>query len=72
MSPIFAIFGFSVRLQYGNGVIGFLDVLDAQHQLFDAELLLSNAQSKKLNALVQLYKALGGGWQAQEVTIPNS
>ncbi len=54
------------RLQYGNGVIGFLDVLDAQRQLFDAELSLSNAQSKKLNALVQLYKALGGGWQAQE------
>ena len=53
------------KLQYGNGVIGFLDVLDAQRQRFDAELSLSNAQTKKLNALVQLYKALGGGWQAQ-------
>ena len=60
------------RLQYGNGVIGFLDVLDAQRQLFDAELSLSNAQNKKLKALVQLYKALGGGWQAQDKTIPDS
>ena len=52
------------RLQYGNGVLNYLDVLDAQRQLFDAELSLSDAQSKKLKAVVQLYKALGGGWQA--------
>ncbi len=50
-------------LQYGNGVLSYLDVLDAQRQLFDAELSLSDAKSKKLNAVVQLYKALGGGWQ---------
>lgn len=60
------------HLQYRNGVIGFLDVLDAQRQLFDAELSLSNAQTKKLNALVQLYKALGGGWQAQDATVPDA
>ena len=58
-------FGFSVVyfLPFrGNGVLNYLDVLDAQRQLFDAELSLSDAQSKKLKAVVQLYKSLGGGW----------
>ncbi|AFU99360.1 efflux transporter outer membrane subunit [Simiduia agarivorans] len=51
------------QLQYGEGVLGYLDVLDAQRQLFDAELTLSGARTIQLQALVQLYRALGGGWE---------
>ena len=52
------------RLQYINGVINYLDVLDAQRQYFDAQIGLSNAIRDEYISLVTLYKALGGGWQA--------
>lgn len=52
------------HLQYINGVIGYLDVLDAQRGYFDAQTGLSNAIRDEQIALVQLYKALGGGWEA--------
>lgn len=51
------------RLQYINGVISYLDVLDAQRSYFDAQIGLSNAIRDHQIALVDLYKALGGGWQ---------
>lgn len=51
------------QLQYINGVIGYLDVLDAQRSYFDAQIGLSNAIRDKQLSLVRLYKALGGGWQ---------
>ena len=50
------------RLQYINGVINYLDVLDAQRHYFDAQIGLSNAIRDEYIALVRLYKALGGGW----------
>lgn len=50
------------QLQYINGVIGYLDVLDAQRSYFDAQIGLSNAIRDKQITLVRLYKALGGGW----------
>lgn len=50
------------QLQYINGVIGYIDVLDAQRSYFDAQVGLSNAIRDKQLALVRLYKALGGGW----------
>ncbi|RLE33392.1 MAG: hypothetical protein DRJ61_07395, partial [Acidobacteria bacterium] len=49
-------------LQYANGVVAYLDVLDAQRQLFSAELALSTATLNRLSAVVALYRALGGGW----------
>lgn len=49
------------RLQYVNGVINYIDVLDAQRQLFDAEISLNDALLNKLTATVILYKVLGGG-----------
>lgn len=55
------------QLQYINGVIGYLDVLDAQRSYFDAQIGLSNAIRDKQITLVKLYKALGG-WM---VTIPS-
>ena len=51
------------QLQYINGVINYLDVLDAQRGYFDAQIGLSNAIRDELIAVVQLYKALGGGWE---------
>jgi multidrug efflux system outer membrane protein len=43
-------------------VASYLEVLDAQRQLFDAELALVQVQRQYLAAAVQLYKALGGTW----------
>ena len=51
------------QLQYINGVIGYLDVLDAQRSYFDAQIGLSNTIRDKQITMVRLYKALGGGWQ---------
>lgn len=57
------------RLQYLNGVINYLDVLDAQRIYFDAQVELSNAVSNEYLALIDLYKALGGGWSVSDVEI---
>ena len=50
------------NLQYRGGSINYIDVLDAQRRYFDAQIGLSNAVRDEHLALVQLYKALGGGW----------
>jgi len=49
-------------LRYQSGVASFLEVLDAQRGLFDAELTLTQSRLRELVAAVQLYKALGGSW----------
>ena len=51
------------QLQYVNGAIGYMDLLDAQRTYFDAQLSLSNAVRDKRITMVNLYKALGGGWE---------
>ncbi|MBE6335732.1 MAG: efflux transporter outer membrane subunit [Lentimicrobiaceae bacterium] len=51
------------QLQYINGVIAYLDVLDAQRNYLDAQINLSNAYRDKQITMVNLYKALGGGWK---------
>jgi multidrug efflux system outer membrane protein len=43
-------------------------VLDAERQLFDAELELTRVRANELLNIVQLYKALGGGWQPDQYT----
>ncbi len=50
------------QLQYINGVIRYIDVLDAQRKNFTAHMDLSDAISNESLAFVSLYKALGGGW----------
>jgi multidrug efflux system outer membrane protein len=52
-------------LRYEGGVSSYLEVLDTERQYFDAELDLSLAQRDELAAIVELYRALGGGWQQQ-------
>lgn len=54
------------NLQYINGVISYLDVLDAQRGYFDAQISLNNAVRDELLSVVYLYSALGGGWEAIE------
>jgi multidrug efflux system outer membrane protein len=50
------------QLRYGSGVSNYLEVLDAERGLFEAELAASQAQLQQLTAAVRLYKALGGSW----------
>ena len=50
-------------LRYQGGVDSLLNALDADRDLFDAELSLAQTKRNELLSLVQLYKALGGGWQ---------
>jgi len=52
------------QLRYEEGEIDYLNVLDAERQLFDTELQLAQAYADNLTAIVSLYKALGGGWVA--------
>ena len=56
------------NLQYINGAISYMDVLDAQRAYFSSQVELSNAIMQEYKVLVDLYKALGGGWNAAEET----
>ncbi|UJP05536.1 MAG: efflux transporter outer membrane subunit [Nitrosomonas sp.] len=49
-------------LRFQNGITSYIDVLLAKRALFDAESSLMTAQRLHWVAVVQLYKALGGGW----------
>ncbi len=59
------------QLQYFNGVIRYIDVLDAHRKNFTAEIDLNNAITAESLAFINLYKALGGGWEAKQLTINN-
>jgi multidrug efflux system outer membrane protein len=52
------------EVRYRSGVSNYLEVLDAQRSLFDAQLAESQAELQQLTAAVRLYKALGGSWPA--------
>jgi multidrug efflux system outer membrane protein len=49
--------------RYRGGTSNYLEVLDSQRSLFSAELTLAAARNNEYQSLVQLYKALGGGWK---------
>ncbi|TRX34183.1 efflux transporter outer membrane subunit [Flavobacterium sp. ZT3R18] len=48
--------------RYYNGYVSYLEVLEVQRSLFDAELSLSELTQNQLSSMIQLYRALGGGW----------
>jgi multidrug efflux system outer membrane protein len=48
--------------RYQGGLESYLPVLDAQRNLFQGELALAELRQRELAAIVQLYRALGGGW----------
>lgn len=50
------------RVRYEGGLSSYFEVLDAQQQLFPAELRLAQIEVGRQRAIVSLYRALGGGW----------
>ena len=50
------------RLRYENGYTSYIEVLDAERSLFSGQLTYAQTQDLLLRALVNLYKAMGGGW----------
>jgi len=58
------------QLLYKNGAASYLDVLTAQTDLYSAEQVLVSARLQRLTNLVDLYRALGGGWLAHTGDAP--
>lgn len=54
-------------LRYRGGVVSYLEVLDAERQLFAAEIDLARARLNQREGYVDLYRALGGGWSEPEM-----
>ena len=52
------------KLRYEGGLDSYLQVLDAERNLFQGQLALAQLRLLELDSFVQLYRALGGGWQA--------
>ena len=50
-------------LRYEGGLDSYLQVLDAQRNLFQGQLELAQLRREELVSVIQLYRALGGGWQ---------
>ncbi len=53
------------RARYDGGVVDYLEVLESERSLFGSELDESATLQQSLSAIVQLYKALGGGWSVR-------
>jgi multidrug efflux system outer membrane protein len=51
--------------RYRGGIATYLEVLDNQRSLFSAQLTLAQDRGNEFQSVVQLYKALGGGWKQQ-------
>ncbi len=51
------------KARYDYGYTSYLEVLIQENSLFDAELQVSALYQQRLNAMVNLYRSLGGGWE---------
>jgi len=51
------------RARYDSGLASYIEILTADEQLFQQELLLAQTRGAELRARAELYRALGGGWQ---------
>ena len=58
------------NIRYVAGLANYVEVLDAEQQLFPAENTLAQTRFQRLDAFVQLYKALGGGWNTADPAWP--
>lgn len=56
----------STEVLYEGGLVTYLEVVDLQRGVFGAELMVSEALQLRHASVVQLYKALGGGWTPPE------
>jgi len=59
------------ELRYNEGAVSYLEVLDAERRLFDAELLYAQNQGADYSSLVNVYKAMGGGWVLDAEAVAN-
>ncbi|MBX3334198.1 MAG: efflux transporter outer membrane subunit [Nitrospira sp.] len=57
------------ELRYKGGLANYLDVLVARRSLFESELALTSTRRLLLASVVQLYKALGGGWSPEMASV---
>jgi outer membrane protein TolC len=53
--------------QYKQGAVGYLDVVTAQTAALDAEVSAIQIQTRQQSANVQLVRAVGGGWSAEQL-----
>ena len=60
------------RQRYEGGLDNFLQVLDARRNLFQGELDLARLRQLELASIVQLYRALGGGWGQTNASVGSS
>jgi multidrug efflux system outer membrane protein len=56
------------RSRYDTGLANYLEILTADQQLFDQELQLAQVRGEEMRSFVELYRALGGGWQPEPET----
>ena len=52
----------TARLRYENGYTSYIEVLDAERSLFNVQLQYTQTQQLQLQAMINLYLAMGGGW----------
>jgi NodT family efflux transporter outer membrane factor (OMF) lipoprotein len=57
------------RARYKDGLVPFLEVLDAQRSLYASQSKVSEAKGKAAQNLIALYKSLGGGWQGNAASV---
>jgi len=57
-----AVYARLANLRYENGYTSYIEVLDAERSLFNGQLTYTQTQSALLRSVVNLYKAMGGGW----------
>lgn len=57
------------RQRYAAGLVDYATVLEAQRTLLSVQDSLTSVEGERANALVQLYKALGGGWSASDTIV---
>ncbi len=60
----------TARLRYENGYTSFIEVLDAERSLFNSQLQYAQSQQVQFQAMINVYKAMGGGWvvEAEKMT----
>ena len=55
----------TARLRYDNGYTSFIEVLDAERSLFNVQLQYTQTHQVQLQAMINLYLAMGGGWDVE-------
>jgi multidrug efflux system outer membrane protein len=60
------------RIRYDNGYTSYIEVLDAERSLFNAQLYYAQTQAALMRALINLYRSMGGGWvvEAERLAYP--